>query len=88
MGTKKSLGNSDICLNACFTSDHYNFAQSIQAFQGQICHGCINHDRAAYEVILLHPSGIWLKSFWLTWGLKSGPFDCEPSTLGTPRLER
>ena len=54
-----------VCLNACFTSDH----QAVQSFQGQTFHQVdyLWHTnrpmlRAAYVVILLHPSMIWWKA--------------------------
>ena len=41
-----------VCLNACFTSDHLIFLQSIQ---GQTCHGCI------YQILTFKPLSItWL----------------------------
>ena len=72
-------------LNACFTSDHQTFVQSIKR---QTCHGCINHDiviglcsellmRLIYYIHL----GFGKKAFCPTWGSNCSRFDCEPSTL-------
>ena len=77
-----SAGLQDIVGLIIFSSDHQTFWSLFKA-----CHGCNNQDNrgpllwAAYEVILLHPSKILAKSFWLTWGSNRCPSDCELSTL-------